>query len=360
MKIKIIVNLVAAIMLVVGFVILIKPYWCEYQLKMENNQVIDEFIEYTKPVNTESYDGNSSEKSYPKEKNESANPEKEHSSQAAPDIDAEEETTLLEKPFFGLYHQMQEYNRKIYDEKQSELREAFSYTTNDFDFAVYGITDNIAGYITIESLNLKMALYIGSNTENMRKGATVMNKTSMPIGGINTNCVIAAHRIRGGFCDIEALKIGDTVKINNLWEELDYTVVKMIVIDPYDVDKIKIFPKQDMITLLTCHPYNVNTQRYVVYCVRSQNILTHKQNESVQSSEKSPSDLFDSNASQNFTELPEFITYEELPDGIAYESSEQNIKSENLVRISGIVLTGLFLMIYLVMFIIKLKRRIGQ
>ena len=61
-------------------------------------------------------------------------------------------------------------------------------------------------------MNIRLALYIGSSIDNMSRGATVMNQTSMPIGGINTNCVIAAHRSRGFFGDIEKLKIGDIVK----------------------------------------------------------------------------------------------------------------------------------------------------
>ena len=42
---KRIVNLLAAVMMVIGFVILINPYWCDYQLRKENDKVISEFIE---------------------------------------------------------------------------------------------------------------------------------------------------------------------------------------------------------------------------------------------------------------------------------------------------------------------------
>ena len=71
------------------------------------------------------------------------------------------------------------------------------------------------------------------------------------------------------FREIERLVPGDRVEITNLWETLSYEVVKCIVIYPDDTDAVKIIPGEDMVTLVTCHPYTENYQRYVVYCVRT-------------------------------------------------------------------------------------------
>ena len=93
----------------------------------------------------------------------------------------------------------------------------------------------------------------------MNKGVAIMSQTSMPIGGENTNCVIAGHR--GGyhgeqlFKNIENLAIGDEIRITNPWETLTYFVIKKIVIEPNEIEAVKILPNQDMITLFTCHPY---------------------------------------------------------------------------------------------------------
>ena len=127
------------------------------------------------------------------------------------------------------------------------------------------------GYISIEAMGEQLPLYIGANEENMKQGAVVMGQTSMPIGGTGTNCVIAAHRGYRGipmFQYIEVLKPGDKVEISNLWETLEYQVVKSIVISPDDIEAVKIVPGADMLTLITCHPYTKNYQRYVVYCTR--------------------------------------------------------------------------------------------
>ena len=65
-----------------------------------------------------------------------------------------------------------------------------------------------------------------------------------------------------------AVAIGDEIRITNPWETLTYFVIKKIVIEPNEIEAVKILPNQDMITLFTCHPYGMETQRYVVYASR--------------------------------------------------------------------------------------------
>jgi sortase A len=106
----------------------------------------------------------------------------------------------------------------------------------------------------------------------MADGAAHLSQTSLPIGGNNTNCVIAGHRGWGGasyFRYITDLQPGDEVIITNLWGEMSYTVTDTQIIAPNDVEQILIQENRDMITLLTCHPYaSGGEQRYLVYCER--------------------------------------------------------------------------------------------
>ena len=99
----------------------------------------------------------------------------------------------------------------------------------------------------------------------------MLGQTSMPIGGISTNCVIAAHRGWNGkamFRDVELRQEGDLVYLTNLWETLTYQVTGISIIWPDEVEAVAIQPGQDMVTLLTCHPYIVGTYRYLVFCQR--------------------------------------------------------------------------------------------
>ena len=172
----------------------------------------------------------------------------------------------------ALYKQMKQYNEKIYKEHQKDLKDAWSYSQNTFDLGILNLDMNIIGYIEIPKLDVQIPLFIGANYNNLNKGVAIMSQTSMPIGGENTNCVIAGHR--GGyhgeqlFKNIENLAIGDEIRITNPWETLTYFVIKKIVIEPNEIEAVKILPNQDMITLFTCHPYGMETQRYVVYASR--------------------------------------------------------------------------------------------
>lgn len=118
-----------------------------------------------------------------------------------------------------------------------------------------------------------MPIYLGASDDHLAAGAAQLSQTSLPIGGTNTNCVIAGHRgWRGAdyFRYVPDLQIGDEIIITNLWETLTYTVVETDIIAPNDVDKILIQEGKDMLTLITCHPYaSGGKQRYVVYCERS-------------------------------------------------------------------------------------------
>ena len=167
--------------------------------------------------------------------------------------------------------QFEEYNRELCEKGQDDLSDAWNYEDGTFDYDNTGLAEEVVGYITVPAMDIELPLYIGADEKNLTQGAAVLAGTSMPVGGENTNCVIAAHRgYRGAamFRDIELLKPGDQVKIANLWDTLEYKVISTAIIYPDDLDAIKIIPGEDMVTLVTCHPYTKNYQRYVVYCCR--------------------------------------------------------------------------------------------
>ena len=173
-----------------------------------------------------------------------------------------------------LLNTMQSYNQQIWEEKQAGLCDPWSYEQPSFTLGDYGLEDEVFGVITIPRLQLEMPIYLGATYKHMADGAAHLSQTSLPIGGENTNCVIAGHRGWGGasyFRYITELEAGDEVIITNLWGELRYTVVETKIIDPNDVEEILIQQDRELLTLLTCHPYaSGGKYRYVVYCERNQ------------------------------------------------------------------------------------------
>ena len=166
---------------------------------------------------------------------------------------------------------MEAYNLQL-SQDQSGLDSVDSYEAPGLNLEDYGMeADDAVGYVEIPAMDVTLPLYLGASRAHMNDGGAVLGQTSMPIGGNSTNCVIAAHRGWNGkamFLDVELLQEGDLVYLTNLWETLTYQVTGISIIWPDEVEAVAIQPSQDMVTLLTCHPYIVGTHRYLVYCQR--------------------------------------------------------------------------------------------
>ena len=220
----------AALLAVVGFCVILWPMFTGYRLQADTDAAVHEFLA----------ERNEPEQEYPE-----------------------------------LLTALQEYNRQLYAEKQCNLVDLEACEEPAADLTAYGIEDEIIGVLEISAMELIMPVYLGASEAHLAAGAAVLGNTSAPIGGNNTNCVIAGHRGWKGadyFRHIDKLAVGDTVKLTNLWETLTYTVADIQIIQPHGVDMIKIQPNRDLLTLLTCHPYaSGGRQRYVVYCERTEN-----------------------------------------------------------------------------------------
>lgn len=169
-----------------------------------------------------------------------------------------------------LYQEMKVFNDKIFKDGQTGYCDLWNVEETPIEFKE-SITDMI-GYIEIPDMNSQLPIYVGASNDHLKKGTAVLGYTSMPIGGINTNSVIAGHRgwTTGNFWkDIEKVKIGGKVYVTNPWETLCYEVEDILIATPQCGDKLKIQRNKDMLTLLTCHPYGSHGKyRYIIYCER--------------------------------------------------------------------------------------------
>lgn len=170
-----------------------------------------------------------------------------------------------------LYNDVKAYNERLFAQGQTGLRDVFDYEIPSFDLSDYGVSDDIFGAISIPKINVILPLYLGATYRHMADGFAQMSHTSIPIGGESTNAVIACHRGWNRMAylrDVEMLEIGDLVYVHNLWEDLEYKVVDIYVVEPSDLSVLEIQEGRDLITLFTCHPYGVSDHRYIVVCER--------------------------------------------------------------------------------------------
>ena len=238
-------------------------------------------------------------------------------------IDTKDEKEKKKKmKYKNLYKEMKDYNDNLIKNGQ-KLVDAWSYSQTPVNLDELKSKDGAIGYIDIPDMDVKLPLYIGASEKNMALGAAVLSETSMPIGGESTNCVISGHRgYRGApyFKDIELLKKGSKVYITNPWGKLTYMAYKIEVVSPSDVSSCLIQGGEDIITLLTCHPYMSHGRfRYLVYCKRCEDKKT--ETEIVDMIEK------------NKDESSENLSYAaDVPVGNDY--SEMIIKVEDFLRIT--------------------------
>jgi len=133
------------------------------------------------------------------------------------------------------------------------------------------IKNGAFGYLEIPKIKEILPIYLGATESNLAKGVAQMESTSIPIGGMGTNSVIAGHRGYYGanmFRYLDQLEVGDRIYIYTYGMTLTYEVTGSEVIHPYQTEKLEIEPDKDQVTLLTCTPYRVSTHRLLIHTRR--------------------------------------------------------------------------------------------
>ena len=127
--------------------------------------------------------------------------------------------------------------------------------------------DGIMGTGEIPKINIKLPIYHTTDEEVLEKAAGHLEGSSLPIGGESTHAVISAHRglpSASLFTDLDLLKEGDHFLIHVLDETLCYELDQILTVEPDETEALQVEDGEDLVTLLTCTPYGVNTHRLLV------------------------------------------------------------------------------------------------
>ena len=127
--------------------------------------------------------------------------------------------------------------------------------------------DGIMGYIQIPKISLKLPIYHTSSEKVLEKGIGHLETTALPIGGVGNNPILTGHRGLPQaelFTRLDEVKKGNIIYIHVLNKHLSYEVDSIKVIKPDDVGTLRAIKGRDMITLITCTPYGINTHRLVI------------------------------------------------------------------------------------------------
>ncbi len=127
--------------------------------------------------------------------------------------------------------------------------------------------DGCMAVLEIPKIGVLIPIYHGTSEEVLRKGAGHMEQTALPIGGGGGRPVITGHRGLPEaelFSRLDELDFGDTFRICVLNADLWYEVVEIEVIEPEQMETLAAQAGRDLVTLVTCTPYGVNTHRLLV------------------------------------------------------------------------------------------------
>ncbi len=133
--------------------------------------------------------------------------------------------------------------------------------------------DGMMGYIEIPSISVKLPIYHSTTEEVLQKGVGHIESTALPVGGLGTHCVLTGHTglpTAELFTRLSELKEGAVFYISVLDKTLAYKVCEINVVLPDDMEKLVAYKNRDLVTLVTCTPYGVNSHRLLVTAERTE------------------------------------------------------------------------------------------
>ena len=125
----------------------------------------------------------------------------------------------------------------------------------------------VMAYVDIPKINVYLPVQHGTDADTLERAAGHVVGTSLPVGGSSTHAVLSAHSGMASsklFSDIDQLTEGDTFYIYVLGEVLAYEVDAINTVLPTDTSLLQIADGKDLVTLVTCTPFGVNTHRLLV------------------------------------------------------------------------------------------------
>ena len=180
-----------------------------------------------------------------------------------------EVSALEEAEHQRLWEEAEQFNRSLLDRPNpyglTEAQESVYHET------LLAAGSDVMAYLEIPTLDIKLPILHGIETETLERAVGHLPWSSLPIGGESTHCVLSGHRGLPSselLTNIDQLSYDDTFYIHVLGRKLTYRVDSITVVEPSDVSQLGITPGKDYVTLLTCTPYGINSHRLLVRGVR--------------------------------------------------------------------------------------------
>ncbi|MBQ4643850.1 MAG: class C sortase [Oscillospiraceae bacterium] len=226
-------NILLILILIAGLSLLLYPSFSNYWNSFTQSQVIVDYTQQIKDLDSEKYD--------------------------------------------RIISEAEEYNRTLVSRSNHFLLSDEQKAEYDELLDISGV--GIMGYIEIPSINCTLPVYHGTSDAVLQIAVGHLDWTSLPVGGESTHCVLSGHRGLPSaklFTDLDKVTVGDTFVLRILDEVLTYEVDQILIVEPHETDELLIVEGKDYCTLVTCTPYAINTHRILVRGERIENAAEAK------------------------------------------------------------------------------------
>ena len=173
--------------------------------------------------------------------------------------------TMNNEDYDKIWSAAWDYNRSLVDRPNDYL---LSEEQQETYLSLLDIGQNgIMGYIEIPKIDVTLPLYHGTSEAVLQVAIGHLEWTSLPVGGEGSHCVVSGHRGLPSarlFTDLDKMEEGDTFLLRILDEVLTYEVDQIKIVEPHVTEDLLIVEGEDLVTLVTCTPYGINTHRMLV------------------------------------------------------------------------------------------------
>lgn len=186
---------------------------------------------------------------------------------------AEEVAKLDKEQYDELWAAAQRYNESLALRGQSYTLSEAQKEEYEKLLDVSGL--GIMGYIEIPEIDCSLPIYHGTEDSVLQIAIGHLEWSSLPVGGESTHCVLSGHRGLPSaklFSNINKLTEGDIFLLRVLDEVLTYEVDQILIVEPQEIEPLRIVEGEDYCTLVTCTPYGINTHRLLVRGHRIDNL----------------------------------------------------------------------------------------
>ena len=172
-----------------------------------------------------------------------------------------ETNNLEEDQVKKMVEDAQIYNQMLYDNNKDVIK------AGDYQALLNPMKNGVMGYIKIPKIGINLPIYHGTEEPELEKGIGHIEGSSLPIGGMNTHSLLAGHRGTPEaelFVGLGELEEGDSFTVEICGAKSVYRICAIHTIKPDNIGALGIQQGRDLVSLITCTPYGINTHRLVV------------------------------------------------------------------------------------------------